>query len=282
MAVYRDEGIVLKTVKLGEADRIVTILTQRHGKVRAVAKGVRRTKSRFGGRLEPFMRADLLLAEGRTFETVSQAVTIAQYGGPITADYDAFTAASTVVETANDLVAAEKEPAPAQYRLVIGALNALAKHRHDSRAIALSYVMRALAAAGWTPLIDRCVVCGGAERLDFFSARSGGAMCFADHTPDARHVSAEVLRELRALLEGDWDLLDRLGGAAIPTDASAATGSAVITTAATSPAATSPELAGGNGIAAPVSTLDPQTVTIVEDWAEAVLERPLRSMRVLG
>ena len=61
MALYRDEAVVLRTAKLGEADRIITLLTRDHGKVRAVAKGVRRTKSRFGARLEPFMRVDLLL-----------------------------------------------------------------------------------------------------------------------------------------------------------------------------------------------------------------------------
>ena len=65
MALYRDEGIVLRTQKLGEADRIITLLTREHGRVRAVAKGVRRTTSRFGSRLEPFNHIDLQLAEGR-------------------------------------------------------------------------------------------------------------------------------------------------------------------------------------------------------------------------
>src|SRR3712207_7379727 len=67
-ALYRDEGIVLRTQKLGEADRIVTVLTRRHGKVRAVAKGVRRTKSKFGARLEPFSHVDLQLYTGRTLD----------------------------------------------------------------------------------------------------------------------------------------------------------------------------------------------------------------------
>ena len=72
MPLYQDEGVVLRTVKLGEADRIVTLLTRDHGKIRAVAKGVRRTKSRFGGRLEPFMRVSLLIAEGRSLDVISQ------------------------------------------------------------------------------------------------------------------------------------------------------------------------------------------------------------------
>ena len=80
MSLYRDEGVVLRTSKLGEADRIITILTRGHGKIRAVAKGVRRTKSRFGARLEPFMRVDVLIAEGRSLDVVSQAEAVAAYG----------------------------------------------------------------------------------------------------------------------------------------------------------------------------------------------------------
>ena len=76
MPLYRDRGVVLRTYKLGEADRIVSILTRGHGKVRAVAKGVRKTKSRFGGRLEPTSHVDLLLYEGRgELDIVSQAET---------------------------------------------------------------------------------------------------------------------------------------------------------------------------------------------------------------
>ena len=134
MPLYQDEGVVLRTAKLGEADRILTLLTRDHGKVRAVAKGVRRTKSRFGGRLEPFMRVALLIAEGRSLDVVSQAESIAAYAGPICADFQAYTAANVICETADKLVATEKEPAAAQYRLVLGALNALAKHAHDSSA----------------------------------------------------------------------------------------------------------------------------------------------------
>ena len=73
MALYRDESIVLRTQKLGEADRIITLLTRRSGRVRAVAKGVRRTSSRFGSRLEPFTHVDLQIAEGRSLDVVTQA-----------------------------------------------------------------------------------------------------------------------------------------------------------------------------------------------------------------
>ena len=208
MALYRDEGVVLTTTKLGEADRIITLFTRDHGKVRAVAKGVRRTKSRFGGRVEPFMRVDLLLGEGRTFDTISQAESIAAYASAISGDYEAYRAANVIVETLNDLVTSEHEPAAAQYRLLVGALNALTQHRHDARMIAESYVLRALALAGWRQRLDSCVVCGRTDRLTHLSAAACGVMCQADHTPEAKPIGALALTQLRALAEGDWAVLD--------------------------------------------------------------------------
>ncbi len=92
MPLYSDEAIVLRTHKLAEADRIITLLTREHGVVRAVAKGVRRTSSRFGSRLEPFTHVDLQLAVGRNLDTITQAETRAPYGATISADYDRYTA----------------------------------------------------------------------------------------------------------------------------------------------------------------------------------------------
>ena len=245
MPLYQDEGVVLRTAKLGEADRILTLLTRDHGKVRAVAKGVRRTKSRFGGRLEPFMRVALLIAEGRSLDVVSQAESIAAYAGPICADFQAYTAANVICETADKLVATEKEPAVAQYRLVLGALNALAKHAHDSSAIGDSYVLRALAIAGWTPRLRVCVVCGepiSSTLSWYFSISAGGLMCAADHTPESEAVSWDAICRLSALGDGDWGELDGVPAAA---------------------------------------SIQRETHQIVEEWGEYYLERPIRSMRLL-
>ena len=217
MPLYQDEGVVLRTAKLGEADRILTLLTRDHGKVRAVAKGVRRTKSRFGGRLEPFMRVALLIAEGRSLDVVSQAESIAAYAGPICADFQAYTAANVICETADNLVATEKEPAVAQYRLVLGALNALAKHAHEPSTIGDSYVLRALAIAGWTPRLRVCVVCGepiSSTLSWYFSIPAGGLMCAADHTPESEAVSWDAICRLSALVDGDWGELDGVPAAA--------------------------------------------------------------------
>ena len=87
MPTYRDEAVVLRTHKLGEADRIITMLSRGHGKVRAVAKGVRRTSSKFGARLEPFSHVDLQVAEGRTLDVVTQVESLQAFGEPLTDDY---------------------------------------------------------------------------------------------------------------------------------------------------------------------------------------------------
>ena len=207
MSLYRDEGVVLRTSKLAEADRIITVLTRDHGKIRAVAKGVRRTKSRFGARLEPFMRVDLLIAEGRSLDTVSQAESIAAYGAAIVGDYAAYEAANVIVETIDKLVGTEHERMTDQYRLLIGALNALAKRAHAPQTIGCSYVMRALALAGWTPRLGTCVVCGAAAPA-YLSIASGGVMCEADHTTDARRIAPSALGQFDALVHGDWTVLD--------------------------------------------------------------------------
>src|SRR5215813_11530816 len=90
--LYRDDAVVLRVQKLGESDRIITLLTRRHGRLRAVARGVRRTMSRFGARLEPFGHIDLQLAEGTSLHTVSQVEGIELYGKRFLDDYPRYTA----------------------------------------------------------------------------------------------------------------------------------------------------------------------------------------------
>ena len=215
MPVYRDEGVVLRTFKLGEADRIVELLTRGHGKVRAVVRGVRRTKSRFGARLEPFMRDDLLIVTGRSLDVVSQAETIGAYAEPICADYDAYGAGNVILETVDRLVTVEGEPAREQYRLLIAALGSLARGEHASEAIALSYVLRAMALAGWRPRLDACVGCGRHDGLGWLSFSAGGASCASHRSADAQAMGEDSRQALQALLVGDWARLD---GRDLPSD----------------------------------------------------------------
>src|ERR1700722_16711990 len=121
---YRDDGVVLRTQKLGEADRIITLLTRHNGRVRAVAKGVRRTKSRFGARLEPFTHVDVMIHPGRSLDTISQAEVIRAYGTPFVSDYPKYTAGTAMLETAERFTPVEKEPAIRQFLLLIGGLRA--------------------------------------------------------------------------------------------------------------------------------------------------------------
>ena len=213
MPVYRDEGVVLRSADIGEADRVVTVLTRGHGKIRVAVRGVRRIRSRFGGRLEPFMRDDLLIATGRTLDVVSQAVTIGAYAARICDDYDRYAAGSAILETVDRLVTIEGDPAPAQYRLLVAALAALAKGEHAPDAIALSYVLRAMTLAGWRPRLESCVACGRADGLGWLSLRSGGALCDAHRDVGALAMGEPERLALRALLAGDWHAID---GAALP------------------------------------------------------------------
>lgn len=203
---YRDEGVVLRTHKLGEADRIVTMLTRGHGKVRAVAKGVRRTASKFGARLEPFMVADVQLYEGRSLDIVNQAESLGAYGAEIAGDYASFTAASAMVETADRLT--ESEGSPQQYLLLVGALRSLSRHEHDASLTLDSYLLRALSLAGWEPSFGTCARCTRPGEHTSVVVQLGGVVCDECAPPGAPRVTRTVIDLLAALLRGDWPVAE--------------------------------------------------------------------------
>jgi DNA repair protein RecO (recombination protein O) len=202
--LYRDEGVVLRTQKLGEADRIVTFLTHRTGRVRAVGKGVRRTKSKFGSRLEPFMHVDVQFAQGRTLDIVTQAETLSPFGEAIAGDYPRYTAGTAMLETAERLVVEEKEPAVQQYLLLVGALRVLAAGERDASLILDSFLLRSLAIAGYAPTFDRCARCGAPGPHRSFTAAAGGILCGDCRVPGAAKPADETVVLLGALLAGDW------------------------------------------------------------------------------
>jgi len=208
VSLYRDEAIVLRTHKLGEADRIVTLLTREHGKVRAVGKGVRRTTSRFGSRLEPFMHIDVQLSTGRNLDVVTQVEALGSYGRQVCEDYSLYTVGTVMLETAERLVEAEREPSVQQYRLLVGAVRALATRAHAPGLVLDSYLLRALAVAGWAPSFTDCARCGAPGPHHAFAAPVGGAVCGACRPPGAAAPAPETFRLLAALLTGDWDVAD--------------------------------------------------------------------------
>ncbi|GAA3237348.1 DNA repair protein RecO [Actinocorallia longicatena] len=208
MTIYRDEGIVLRTHKLGEADRIVTILTRRTGRIRAVAKGVRKTKSRFGARLEPFTHVDLQLYERRSLDLISQAETIRPYGEPLVTDYPRYTAGVAMLETAEKLTAEEREPALRQFLLLVGGLRTLGDRSHEPRLVLDAFLLRSLSIAGWAPALDECARCGGRAGIRWFSIAAGGAICLACKVPGSATPAPETFALMMALLRGEWDLAD--------------------------------------------------------------------------
>ncbi|MDO5629599.1 MAG: DNA repair protein RecO [Mobilicoccus sp.] len=208
MPLYRDAAIVLRTHKLGEADRIITFLTRRRGIVRGVGKGVRRTRSKFGARLEPGMVIDAQLYEGRNLDTVTQVEVLAPYGDQIARDYGAWTAMTAMLETAERL-AEGADAGTAHFTLLAGGLASLAAREHDSSLVLDAYLLRALATAGWAPSFHDCARCGEPGPHRAFNLASGGCVCSACRTPGSTAPAPATFALLGALLEGDWELADR-------------------------------------------------------------------------
>jgi len=193
---YRDTAVVLRTYKLGEADRIVVLLTEEHGKVRAVAKGVRKTTSKFGARLEPMSHVRLLLAEGRDLDIISQADSV-ESRAPLVADLDHLTNGIAVLEAA-DQMTVEREPAPHLYRMVVGALRTVAER--SGPLVVPAFYWKLLAAEGVRPELDACVRCGEPGPIVAFDMQHGGVLCRSCRS--GAPLSAEALELMRMILGG--------------------------------------------------------------------------------
>lgn len=237
--MYRDSAVVLRVGKLGEADRIVTLLSRRSGRIRAVAKGVRRTRSRFGGRLEPFSHVDIQLHAGRNLDTVTQAVTIDSFGGEIVSDYARYTAATVIVETADRLAAEERQPWLRLYLLVVSALRALAEpvatdaatvasgdsvgkvgfvqlcavpHFRDPSLVMDAFLLRAMALAGWAPALSDCARCAAPGPHAAFHVPSGGVLCAECRSGGFARPAPSSLALMSALAAGDWPAAEASAG----------------------------------------------------------------------
>jgi DNA repair protein RecO (recombination protein O) len=174
----KTEAIVLRSIRYGEADRILHLYTAKRGRVGAIAKGARRPKSRFGGRLEPFFRLDLLLHEGRgELLTVTQAATVAGYPR-LRASGAALGAAARACDAVLRLLDSA-EPNPPAYNLLcryLGLLDDPATEEASLRT-ALSFRLKLALAAGFSPELASCARCGEAEHLVGFSGAAGGVVC---------------------------------------------------------------------------------------------------------
>ena len=194
--MYRATGVVLRTYKLGESDRIIVLLTEHHGKVRAVAKGVRKTKSKFGGRLEPMSHIQLLLHEGRDLDIVNQVDTVESLA-PLMIDLDHMTRGMAVLE-AVDQMAMDREPNPQLYRMLVGVLRTSAIS--DSPLVVPAFFWKLLSLEGVRPELDACVRCGDPEPLVAFDMDHGGVLCRTCRS--GAPISADALELMRMILGG--------------------------------------------------------------------------------
>jgi len=173
------EAIVLRSIRYGEADRILHLYSAQHGRVGAIAKGARRPKSRFGGRLEPFFRLDLLLHEGRgELLTVTQVNTLEGY--PRLRSSAAALAAGARACDAVLRLLDSAEPNPPAYNLLcryLGLLDDPASSSATALPTALAFRLKLALAAGFSPELASCARCGEAEHLVGFSGAAGGVVC---------------------------------------------------------------------------------------------------------
>ncbi len=194
--IYRERGVVLRTYKLGEADRIVVLVTEGHGKVRAVAKGVRKTSSKFGARLEPTTHVAIQCHQGRNLDVVAQAERVEPYAA-LRSDLDLYRGAVTMLEVV-DQVALEGRSDPAHYRMLTGALRTLNDTRNP--VVVPAFFAKLLAHDGVRPITDRCAVCGTSDDLVAFDLSEGGALCATHRRGEP--ISTEALSLFHRVLSG--------------------------------------------------------------------------------
>jgi DNA repair protein RecO (recombination protein O) len=220
MRLYRDRAVVLRQHKLGEADRIVSLLTRDHGLVRAVAKGVRRTRSKFGARLEPFAHIDVQLYPGRNLDIVTQVQAIDAFASDIVSDYGRYTCACAMLETAERIAGEEHAPAPALHRLTVSALRAVADDARPRGLVLDAYLLRAMGIAGWAPALTECARCATPGPHRAFHVAAGGSVCVHCRPSGSVTPPQGVIDLMAALYEGDWEHAQ----AAIPAHRSQASG----------------------------------------------------------
>lgn len=198
--LYRDQGVVLRTIKLGETDRIVTVFTQGHGKIRGVAKGIRKPGSRFGARLEPTSHVALQCYKGRELDIVTQVETI-DSNRALREHYGCLTHSVSMLE-ATDQVGQEREPNAALYRMLVGALRTLSEYPNPL--VSAAFFWKLLSLEGFHPLLDTCARCGqGDGPFPAFDLDEGGVLCESCGRLAGRRIEPETLVMVRRILGGE-------------------------------------------------------------------------------
>ncbi|MDE0268838.1 MAG: DNA repair protein RecO [Acidimicrobiaceae bacterium] len=184
MSLYRDEAVVLRTWKLGEADRIISLYTRLSGKVRGVAKGVRRTRSKFGSRLEPACHVAVQLYRGRgELDTVTQAETINRFTR-LRSDPDRFARASAMLEVVEQL-SPDREADSSRHVMLRKALATL--DHYGTSVVMAGFFLKLLIQEGVQPVVDCCVICGSERQLERFHLLEGGVVCRSCNSSDPKN-----------------------------------------------------------------------------------------------
>jgi DNA repair protein RecO (recombination protein O) len=204
MALYNDQGIVLRSYPFGEADKVVIILSPNRGKLRTVAKGVRKTKSRFGGRLETLTHVDLVLYEGKNLDMITQ-VSIIEAFPTLRGDLDRVVAAGTMIEVA-DFVAQEDEPTLRLFLLLQRGLRALDGDDPHPDLVA-AYLLKAAEIIGVAPALTHCAGCGVHDGLTRFSFAAGGVLCDRCRTPGSYALRPGLTSYLATIATADLSAL---------------------------------------------------------------------------
>ena len=196
--LYRTPAVILKRTDLGEADRIVTFFSRDVGKIRAVAKGVRRTTSRSAGHLEPFTLSDVMFAVGRELDVISQADTLEAFR-EIREDLELTTHAYYLAEVV-DLLTEDRLENRDVFDTLVEGLRSL-RATHDPRMVLIVFHLRLLEALGYRPELRECVSCRATiePNRNHFSALLGGVLCPAcgPREPTARDIGTSALKLLR-------------------------------------------------------------------------------------
>ncbi|MEZ5176645.1 MAG: DNA repair protein RecO [Acidimicrobiia bacterium] len=209
MALRSDQGIVLRGYPFGESHRVVVLLSPNHGKLRTVAKGVRKTKSRFGGRLEPMTHVDIVLYEGKNLDTITQVSVI--NGFPqIRNDLDRVLAAGTMIEVV-DAVVAEDDPSLRMFLLLQRGLTVL-DHGPPHPDLVTAFLLKAADIVGVAPAFDSCSGCGRTGGLRRFSFEAGGSVCETCRAPGSFALRAGVVEYLAGVAHADLASLPEADG----------------------------------------------------------------------
>lgn len=215
MALYKSSGIVLRSIRYGEADRILDLYTREAGLVSGIAKGIRRTKSRFGARLEPFSCVEFMAYEGRTLDTITQVETLRSFH-TVREDLARFEAAGGMVQTTRVLSGGD-EADRRVFNLLYHGLDTLESRTSGYGAVEAAFGLKLSILAGYAPQLDSCMNCGtdayGAEGNPYFAPNLGGVLCY-----DCRSMAGEPFPLAPGTLERLRDLIERPMRDAAPDD----------------------------------------------------------------